>query len=366
LDKTADPFGAYPHGISEGSAQGKAFIDLMRSYENVIWFHGHTHNTFEADDYAVATATARGYKSVNIPSLQGPRKFGEDGSFTTLISEGYVVDVYEDYIILKALDFNPVNQDGTGTPRLIEQYVLDTTIAQPVIEEEDLMISITVAFAQGDIVIYNIDTLDVLKSMLTVTANYESGATETVTSYTLSGTLSTGTSAITVTYQGLTTTFNVNVTEYVPPAYTNLVPTSVDTSGNIYNTTGYKQNYRLGSSGTESAYNGAIICGFIPIQSLSDVIRITGHPSSTAMVSGYNRAILYNSSFAKVGVYDLQSARAGVELSVNEKFGTHEIKLVMNEHTGIADPSSAVYFRVTVGVCNDPNAFIITRNEEIA
>ena len=30
---------------------------------------------------------ARGYKSVNIPSLQGPRKFREDKNFTTLISK---------------------------------------------------------------------------------------------------------------------------------------------------------------------------------------------------------------------------------------------------------------------------------------
>ena len=127
LDKTADPFGAYPYGISEDTVQGRAFIDLMRQYPNLIWFHGHTHNTFEADRYSAASATARGYKSVNIPSLQGPRKFAEDGEFTVLISEGYIVDVYETYIVLKALDFSTVNQDGTGTARELECYVLDTT-----------------------------------------------------------------------------------------------------------------------------------------------------------------------------------------------------------------------------------------------
>lgn len=126
LDKTADPFAVYPHGVSEDTEQGKAFIDLMRQYPNVIWFHGHTHNTFEADRYSVATATHRGYKSVNVPSLQGPRKFAEDGSFAVLISEGYIVDVYENCIVLKALDFSTVNQDGTGRATEMESYVLDT------------------------------------------------------------------------------------------------------------------------------------------------------------------------------------------------------------------------------------------------
>ena len=52
-----------------------------------------------------------------------------------------------------------------------------------------------------------------LKSNLVVTANYDDDSTETVTDYTLSGELSVGNSAITVTYSGKTTTFNVTVTE---------------------------------------------------------------------------------------------------------------------------------------------------------
>ena len=128
LDQTADPFYSYPYGISESTEQGRAFIELMRSYPNVIWFHGHTHNTFEADHPSVATATARGYKSVNIPSLQGPRKFSEAGDFTTLISEGYIVDVYADCIVLRALDFNAVGADGTGAATEMEAYALDTTL----------------------------------------------------------------------------------------------------------------------------------------------------------------------------------------------------------------------------------------------
>lgn len=367
LDKTADPFYSYPHGISEGTEQGKAFIDLMRGYSNVIWFHGHTHNTFEADHYSVGSKAARGYRTVNIPSLQGPRKFNEaDGSFTgTTTSECYIVDVYANHIILRALNLDGAATDGTGTAVEMESYVLETSIPGGEVEE-DVITSISAAFTQGDTVIYDTDALDTLKPMLTVTANYQSGATETVGDYALSGTLAVGTSTITVAYEGMTTTFAVLVTEVAAASYTNLVTASTDASGNVYNTTGYKEDYRLSSGGGESAYDGAIISGFIPIEDLSDVIRITGHDAASAMVSGYVRAILYNanSSFAKVGHYDLQSARTGVELSTNAN-GTHEIKLVMSDHTGVADASAATHFRVTLGVCSDPGTFIITRNEEI-
>lgn len=53
--------------------------------------------------------------------------------------------------------------------------------------------------------------LDNLKSDLVVTATFEDGTTKTVTNYTLSGTLTAGTSTITVTYFTETTTFNVTV-----------------------------------------------------------------------------------------------------------------------------------------------------------
>ena len=62
--------------------------------------------------------------------------------------------------------------------------------------------------------VYVSDTLDSLKSDLLVTAHYSDGSTVNVTTYTLSGTLTEGTSTVTVTYGGKTTTFTVNVTRY--------------------------------------------------------------------------------------------------------------------------------------------------------
>lgn len=78
--------------------------------------------------------------------------------------------------------------------------------------------SITAVYTQSGTV-YDTDTLDSLKSDLVVTANYSGGTSETVpaSDYTLSGTLTEGTSTITVSYAGLTTTFTVTVSEEYSP-----------------------------------------------------------------------------------------------------------------------------------------------------
>ena len=55
-------------------------------------------------------------------------------------------------------------------------------------------------------------SLNALKTDLTVTAHFDDQTTQTVTNYTLSGTLTEGTSTITVSYGGKTTTFTVTVT----------------------------------------------------------------------------------------------------------------------------------------------------------
>ncbi len=128
-DKTADPYGLYPHGISSATPQGKAFLDLIRQYKNVIWFHGHTHTTFLEEHPPVSNRHATGYRSVNIPSLQGPRKWlPETGTFTGTAgdSEAVVIEVYEHTLILKCLDMSTVNADGTGEATELERYSIAT------------------------------------------------------------------------------------------------------------------------------------------------------------------------------------------------------------------------------------------------
>lgn len=76
------------------------------------------------------------------------------------------------------------------------------------------LVSISATYTQSGTV-YTNTPLDNLKTDLVVTATYSDSSSNTVSAYTLSGTLTVGTSTITVSYGGKTTTFNVTVSETV-------------------------------------------------------------------------------------------------------------------------------------------------------
>lgn len=117
---------------------GKAIIDLLCHYKNSILFHGHSHTRFElqtldpkANYGEVVLTDGRRYKSIHIPSLSVPRDDDEGTGDKPLKdvyaeSEGYVVDVYDDYIILNGRDFIDNDKDGNILP--IATYKIDTTL----------------------------------------------------------------------------------------------------------------------------------------------------------------------------------------------------------------------------------------------
>ena len=74
----------------------------------------------------------------------------------------------------------------------------------------------------------------------------------------------------------------INVTtEAAVAAYTNQIPISTDTDGTIFNGIGYKQGYRINSSGnvadaaSGSVSNDWFVTGFIPVKG-GDIIRFSG------------------------------------------------------------------------------------------
>lgn len=94
--------------------------------------------------------------------------------------------------------------------------------------------SISAVYTQSGVVYPN-TSLNSLKSDLVVTATYNDSSTGTVPSseYTLSGTLTEGTSVVTVTYGGKTTTFNVTVSAQATVTSIEAVYTQ---SGTVYST----------------------------------------------------------------------------------------------------------------------------------
>lgn len=108
---------------------GQAFISLLKHYKNTILFHGHSHLRFylqELDKKANYSSEV-GYRSVHIPSLSVPRdKVNGTTSYVYAESEGYIVDVYDDCIVLNGRDFIDNDADGHILP--IATYKIDTTL----------------------------------------------------------------------------------------------------------------------------------------------------------------------------------------------------------------------------------------------
>lgn len=100
------------------------------------------------------------------------------------------------------------------------------------------LVSIDAVYTQSGTV-YDTDTLDSLKTDLVVTATYSDSTTAIIPAadYTLMGTLTVGSSVITVSYGGKTDTFAVTVTENPAPPVTLVSIEAVYTqSGTVYDT----------------------------------------------------------------------------------------------------------------------------------
>ena len=106
-----------------GTTKRNAFLNLLRQYPNVILFHGHSHIKFgyqEIDDNATYTEK-NGFKSVHIPSLGRPRDVDVSSATTPYAdseAQGYIVDVYDDCIVLNGWDFVGNKPVPLGTYRI--------------------------------------------------------------------------------------------------------------------------------------------------------------------------------------------------------------------------------------------------------
>lgn len=147
-------------------------------------------------------------------------------------------------------------------------------------------------------------------------------------------------------------------------SYTNRLPLSIDSSGAVYNTTGYKTGYRLNSSGaekqiTESYYDSSVcVTGFIPCTA-GDVIRLAGlviDPADT-QAGAYNLAV-YDSSFAKVDVASWKDVLTHASATTDSDGHISAITL-----SGKFGTAAVAYIRLSAkGVTADS---IVTVNEEI-
>lgn len=167
------------------------------------------------------------------------------------------------------------------------------------------LVSISAAFNQGSAVIYDTDSLDTLKQYLTVTAHMSDSTTRTVTNYTLSGTLTEGTSTITVLYGGKSTTFNCVVSVATPE-------TIVDTISKRQNTT-YK---------TTQYMPGVLCLGY------DDTAKTSTFSGKT--ITEMQFPTTHANAVVSVGVYDLRTNSAPTTTGMNQYTLDADAKIVFD------------------------------------
>lgn len=128
-DGCGNALGIYTYDLW-GGTEATVFESLMQHYKNAHQFHGHSHLKLHMQRYAKLANIDRlfGGWSVHIPSVSVPRD--TDGAINPSAmdvyadSEGYVVDVYENGVHLRGMDFIKEEQIP------IASYWLDTSIRE--------------------------------------------------------------------------------------------------------------------------------------------------------------------------------------------------------------------------------------------
>lgn len=109
---------------------GKVFESLLRHYKNVILFHGHSHIVYElqtkTEEYPANYDKYFGIHSIHLSSITQPRIMNVDGTSSKQSggSQGSVVDVYKNHIVVRGRDF--VKEKFLP----IATYCLDTTLVE--------------------------------------------------------------------------------------------------------------------------------------------------------------------------------------------------------------------------------------------
>lgn len=113
-DDSGDAAGVYVNHSGLGGpllsswSKGAALKNLLKQYPKVVLFHGHTHIKFQEQekDKSLNYTHKNGFHSIHIPSLSRPRDIVNNALvYAESESQGYIVDVYEDFVVLRGWDF---------------------------------------------------------------------------------------------------------------------------------------------------------------------------------------------------------------------------------------------------------------------
>ena len=158
------------------------------------WAETVTSLTLDKNTISINGATTSQIIATTVPTGKAVTWSSSNANVATVSSTGLVTGVGNGMAIITATSGDITAKCTVTVSRIAE------------------LVSISAVYTQSGTV-YDTNTLDSLKTDLVVTAHMSDSTTQTVTAYTLSGTLTAGTSTITVSYSGKTTTFDVTVTD---------------------------------------------------------------------------------------------------------------------------------------------------------
>lgn len=153
----------------------------------------------------------------------------------------------------------------------------------------------------------------------------------------------------------------INNTKIWENSYTNLVPTSIDLDGSIFNGTGYQDGHRLSSSGAIKVQNNTCVCGLIPAKN-GDIIRSYG--------CDWNTSREYGDYYTYIGFYDANKNWLGSwnNYNTNNNYPNIVNCEIIEHGNGIITykPNVAVpYFYVRLALWGEGKDLIVTVNEII-
>lgn len=192
------------------------------SADNPKWYEFPSMGGHSIRDYVDAILEVCGY--LHIPVVDLFRNSGLNYNYDDHVSPYFVSD---------KLHLTSRGQEAISyviEDIVLRHYIPDNSQTGSVVS----LVSIDAVFTQGDTIITTDFSLNQLQDMLVVTGTYSDGSTKTITAYSLTGTLTEGTSEITVTYSGKSDTFEVEVSRSevsFSPFVATLTPDSGMTNG---------------------------------------------------------------------------------------------------------------------------------------
>jgi len=182
---------------------------LLNCFAHVAWTDEHGQDYYDALEDALYPPVQ--VYSINAVYTQSGAVYTTD-TLESLKSDLVVTALYDDATTEVITNYTLSGTLTGGVSTITVSYGGKTDTFEVTVTEI-ILNYIDAVFTQGSAVIYDTDSLDDLKQYLVVTAYYSDSTSAVVNDYTLSGTLTEGTSTITVTYNGLIDTFDVTVTE---------------------------------------------------------------------------------------------------------------------------------------------------------